>query len=52
MNWADERRTLKVRTNADTPHDAKQAHEFGAQGIGLVRTEQMLKGIVLKRFVK
>lgn len=41
INWADERRTLKVRTNADTPHDAKQAHEFGAQGIGLVRTEHM-----------
>ena len=41
MNWADERRTLKVRTNADTSHDAKQAHEFGAQGIGLVRTEHM-----------
>ena len=41
MNWADERRTLKVRTNADTPHDAKQAHEFGAQGIVLVRTEHM-----------
>ena len=41
MNWADERRTLKVRTNADTPHDAKQAHEFGAQGIGLVLTEHM-----------
>lgn len=41
MNWADERRTLKVRTNADTPHDAKQAHEFGAQGIGLIRTEHM-----------
>ena len=41
MNWADERHTLKVRTNADTPHDAKQAHEFGAQGIGLVRTEHM-----------
>ena len=41
MNWADERRTLKVRTNADTPHDEKQAHEFGAQGIGLVRTEHM-----------
>ena len=41
MNWADERRTLKVRTNADTPHDAKQAHEFGAQGIGLFRTEHM-----------
>ena len=41
MGWADEFRTLKVRTNADTPHDAKQAHEFGAQGIGLVRTEHM-----------
>ena len=41
MNWADERRALKVRTNADTPHDAKQAYEFGAQGIGLVRTEHM-----------
>lgn len=41
MNWADKRRTLKVRTNADTPHDAKQAHEFGAEGIGLVRTEHM-----------
>lgn len=41
INWADERRTLKVRTNADTPHDAKQAHEFGAEGIGLVRTEHM-----------
>ena len=41
MNWADERRTLKVRTNADTPHDAQQAHEFGAEGIGLVRTEHM-----------
>lgn len=41
MNWADERRTLKIRTNADTPHDAKQAYDFGAQGIGLVRTEHM-----------
>ena len=41
MNWADQRRTLKIRTNADTPHDAKQAHEFGAEGIGLVRTEHM-----------
>ena len=41
MNWADARRTLKIRTNADTPHDAKQAREFGAQGIGLVRTEHM-----------
>ncbi len=41
MGWADERRTLKVRTNADTPKDAKQALEFGAEGIGLVRTEHM-----------
>ncbi len=41
MKWADERRTLKIRTNADTPKDAKQAYEFGAEGIGLVRTEHM-----------
>jgi pyruvate,orthophosphate dikinase len=41
MKWADERRTLQVRTNADTPRDAKQAYEFGAQGIGLTRTEHM-----------
>ncbi|MBB5183305.1 pyruvate, phosphate dikinase [Catenisphaera adipataccumulans] len=41
MRWADERRTLEVRTNADTPRDAKQAYDFGAQGIGLVRTEHM-----------
>lgn len=41
MNWADEKRTLQVRTNADTPRDAKQAVDFGAQGIGLVRTEHM-----------
>ena len=41
MGWADEIRTLKVRTNADTPKDAKQAFEFGAEGIGLVRTEHM-----------
>ena len=41
MNWADETRKLQVRTNADTPRDAKQALEFGAQGIGLVRTEHM-----------
>ncbi|NLY71072.1 MAG: pyruvate, phosphate dikinase [Clostridiales bacterium] len=39
--WADKLRTLKVRTNADTPHDAKQAREFGAEGIGLCRTEHM-----------
>ena len=41
MGWADERRDMKVRTNADTPHDAEQAVKFGAQGIGLVRTEHM-----------
>ena len=41
MTWADEIRTLKVKTNADTPKDAKQAREFGAEGIGLVRTEHM-----------
>ncbi|OCN05137.1 pyruvate, phosphate dikinase [Erysipelotrichaceae bacterium MTC7] len=41
MDWADEFRTLKVRTNADTPRDAKQALSFGAEGIGLVRTEHM-----------
>ena len=41
MDWADERRNLKIRTNADTPRDAKQALEFGAEGIGLVRTEHM-----------
>ncbi len=41
MKWVDDRRALKVRTNADTPRDAKQAKEFGAQGIGLCRTEHM-----------
>ena len=41
MKWADERRKLQIRTNADTPHDAKQALAFGAEGIGLVRTEHM-----------
>jgi pyruvate,orthophosphate dikinase len=41
MAWADKLRTMKVRTNADTPHDAKQAREFGAEGIGLCRTEHM-----------
>jgi pyruvate, orthophosphate dikinase len=39
--WADELRTMKVRTNADTPADARQAREFGAEGIGLCRTEHM-----------
>ncbi|MBO5925680.1 MAG: pyruvate, phosphate dikinase [Clostridia bacterium] len=41
MGWADRVRTLKVRTNADTPQDAIQAAKFGAQGIGLCRTEHM-----------
>lgn len=41
MAWADQRRTLMIRTNADTPRDAKQAYNFGAEGIGLVRTEHM-----------
>lgn len=41
MHWADKYRTLKVRTNADTPNDAKQARLFGAEGIGLCRTEHM-----------
>ena len=41
MRWADQRRTMKVRTNADTPQDAKRARGFGAQGIGLTRTEHM-----------
>ncbi|WP_333887054.1 pyruvate, phosphate dikinase [Clostridium sp.] len=41
MEWADNIRYLKVRTNADTPRDAKQAIEFGAEGIGLCRTEHM-----------
>ena len=41
MEWADEIRTMQVRTNADTPADAKKARELGAQGIGLCRTEHM-----------
>ena len=41
MAWADKYRTLKVRTNADTPKDAKKARELGAEGIGLCRTEHM-----------
>ena len=41
MGWADKYRRLKVRTNADTPHDAAKARELGAQGIGLCRTEHM-----------
>ncbi len=41
LGWADEVRTLRVRANADTPHDARVARSFGAQGIGLCRTEHM-----------
>ena len=41
MKWADDTRKLKVEANAETPKDAKQARDFGAQGIGLVRTEHM-----------
>jgi len=41
MKWADQMRRLKVRTNADTPQDARKAREMGAQGIGLCRTEHM-----------
>ncbi|MGN0183249.1 MAG: pyruvate, phosphate dikinase, partial [Candidatus Ornithomonoglobus sp.] len=44
MGWADKYRTLKVRTNADTPEDAKKARELGAEGIGLCRTEHMFFG--------
>jgi len=41
MKWADETRRLRVRTNVDTPQDARKAIEFGAEGIGLCRTEHM-----------
>ena len=41
MAWADERRTLGVRTNADNPRDTKKAVELGAEGVGLCRTEHM-----------
>jgi pyruvate, orthophosphate dikinase len=44
MSWADQARTLKVRTNADTPADAERARSFGAEGIGLCRTEHMFFG--------
>jgi pyruvate,orthophosphate dikinase len=44
MRWADEFRRLRVRANADTPHDAQVAREFGAEGIGLCRTEHMFFG--------
>jgi pyruvate, orthophosphate dikinase len=41
MAWADKYRQLKVRTNSDTPEDSKRARDFGAEGIGLCRTEHM-----------
>ncbi|HYL52651.1 MAG TPA: pyruvate, phosphate dikinase, partial [Acidimicrobiia bacterium] len=44
LGWADELRRLKVRTNADLPEDARKAREFGAEGIGLCRTEHMFLG--------
>ena len=44
LEWADKVRRLKVRANADTPEDARRAREFGAQGIGLARTEHMFLG--------
>jgi pyruvate,orthophosphate dikinase len=44
MSWVDEVRSLKVRTNADTPHDSQVARNFGAEGIGLCRTEHMFFG--------
>jgi pyruvate, orthophosphate dikinase len=44
MNWADKKRKLSIRTNADSPEDAKVARDFGAEGIGLCRTEHMFFG--------
>ena len=44
MEWADQVRRMKVRTNADTPYDSEVARAFGAQGIGLTRTEHMFFG--------
>ena len=44
MTWADEARSIGIRTNADTPSDAALARKFGAQGIGLCRTEHMFFG--------
>ena len=54
LSWADEFRTLKVRTNADLPHDAEVARGFGAEGIGLCRTEHMFLGSrlhLVQRFI-
>jgi len=51
MKWADETRALNIRTNADTPHDAAVAVKFGAEGIGLTRTEHMFfEGERIKKF--
>ncbi len=44
MKWVDDIRTLEVRANAETPHDVKVARQFGAQGVGLCRTEHMFFG--------
>src|SRR6266516_7198729 len=44
LGWGDEHRALKVRANAETPEDAAKAREFGAEGIGLCRTEHMFLG--------
>jgi pyruvate, orthophosphate dikinase len=52
MGWADEFRRMRVRTNADTPHDAAKAREFGAEGIGLCRTEHMFFGAERIRAVR
>ena len=49
MKWADEFRKLKVRTNAETEADSKTAREFGAEGIGLCRTEHMF---LMERFAR
>jgi pyruvate,orthophosphate dikinase len=54
LGWADTFRTLKVRTNADLPHDARVARDFGAEGIGLCRTEHMFLGErlhLIQRFI-
>jgi pyruvate, orthophosphate dikinase len=52
MGWADGFRRMRVRTNADTPHDAAKAREFGAEGIGLCRTEHMFFGAERIRAVR
>ncbi|MFW5950632.1 MAG: pyruvate, phosphate dikinase [Gemmatimonadota bacterium] len=52
MEWADSFRSLRVRANADTPEDARQAREFGAEGIGLCRTEHMFFGDLWVRAIR